>query len=114
MTPRLLAGYWPNGPTFAAPKDWSNAILSEGVEFGKTSTLGSTVLKKEREQRSKNSRFRRYEGISIVLTWRSDSRSESLTRRILTSNRDATDDQTRPPEEFLHLNFGQVSDLNAI
>jgi len=38
MTPQLRAGYWPNGPTFAMPKDWSDAVLSEGVEFGKQRT----------------------------------------------------------------------------
>jgi hypothetical protein len=30
MTPPLVASYWPNGPTFAAPKDWSDTVLSEG------------------------------------------------------------------------------------
>src|SRR2546422_555242 len=30
MTPLLVASYRPNGPTFAAPKDWSDTILSEG------------------------------------------------------------------------------------
>jgi len=30
MTPPLVASYCPNGPTFPAPKDWSDAVLSEG------------------------------------------------------------------------------------
>ncbi len=36
MTPRPVAGHWPNGPTFPEPKDWSDAVLSEGVASGKT------------------------------------------------------------------------------
>jgi hypothetical protein len=35
MTPPLAASYCPNGPTFAVPRNWSNAVLSEGVESGR-------------------------------------------------------------------------------
>jgi hypothetical protein len=30
MTPPLVASYWPNGPTFAVPRNWSNAVLPKG------------------------------------------------------------------------------------
>ena len=31
MTPPLVASYWPNGPTLAVPRNWSNAVLPEGA-----------------------------------------------------------------------------------
>ena len=30
MTSALVASYCPNGPTFAVPRNWSNAVLPKG------------------------------------------------------------------------------------
>jgi hypothetical protein len=30
MPPPLVASHCPNGPTFAVPRNWSNAVLSKG------------------------------------------------------------------------------------
>jgi len=48
MTLHLAAGYWPNGPTFAAPRDWSDAVLSEGVESGRQPGRYRRFAKKKR------------------------------------------------------------------
>ena len=48
LTPALVASYCPNGPTFAVPRNWSEAVLSEGgqIRQGTKATVGRSLRQK--------------------------------------------------------------------
>ena len=50
MTPRLVADYWPNGPTFAMPTNWSDAVLSEGSNSVSMPNANAGFLGKEKDE----------------------------------------------------------------
>jgi hypothetical protein len=49
MAPALVASYWPNGPSFPAPKDWSDAVLSMGANAATRQDAVGGALKKEND-----------------------------------------------------------------